>query len=276
MTMNMKYIFIILLLFVIACDPVTKTELEKKLIHRIDSLNQLGYDITDYHAHLKGGLSMEHVIKHSKKTGIDYGVAVNAGLGFPVHNDSTLSRFYHTMKDYPVALAVQAEGREWVDLVSPDTVVLYDYVFTDAMTFTDAKGRRMRLWIKDEVFVDDEQEFMEYLVQKIEDILKDEPIDIYVNPFYLPEIIRDKYDELWTEERLERVVRALKDNNVALEINARLKLPKPKLIKMAKKADVKFTFGTNNVSPELGYLAYCLKMIDECDLEPSDFWRHYE
>jgi len=31
------------------------------------------------------------------------------------------------------------------------------------MTFTDAKGRRNRIWIKEETWIDNEEEFMNYL-----------------------------------------------------------------------------------------------------------------
>jgi len=71
---------------------------------------------------------------------------------------------------------------------------------------------------------------------------------------------------------MRRVVDALARNDVALEINARLHLPRPALIKMAKKAGVKFTFGTNNGDRTLGRLEYCLKMIEECALTPDDLW----
>jgi len=167
---------------------------------------------------------------------------------------------------------MQAEGREWVTLFSPEAVAKFDYVFTDAMTFTDTKGRRNRIWIPEEVWVDDEQQFMEQLVGKIEAIFSQEPVDIYVNPTVLPAVIEDNYDELWTKERMQRVIDVLAENNIALEINARYKLPKPEMIKMAKEAGVKFSFGTNNTGSDLGRLDYCIDMIEECELTPNDMF----
>ena len=261
-------------LFAVTCtSPEKQLSHDEALIRQIDSLNRLGYEITDYHAHLKGGLTMEQLLSHSAKTGIKYGVAVNGGRDFPVHNDSALSAYYHSMRKYPVYEGMQAEGREWVKLFSPDSVALFDYVFTDAMTFTDAKGRRTRLWIKDETYVDDAQEFMDYLVNQIVTILSTEKINIYVNPSFLPDTLQPQYNELWTQERMERVVKALKENNVALEINSRFKIPSSSFIKLAKASGVKFTMGTNNSDTELGYLEYGLQMIRECGLAPEDFWK---
>lgn len=253
-------------------EITTLTNKEKILINKIDSLNKAGYNIIDYHAHLKGGLTIEELVHHSEVSGIKYGVAVNCGIGFPIQNTSDLVRHYNIMKEYPVMNAMQAEGREWLKNFNPDSVKLFEYVFTDALTFHDAKGRRTRLWMKDEVYVDNPNDFMNYYVNEIVEIISNEPIDIFVNPTFLPEVIQDKYDELWNEERILKVVKALQKNDIALEINARKEIPSAKFIKIAKQNNVKFTLGTNNTNANLGYLEYCLKIIEECNLSPSDFW----
>ncbi|NOY95816.1 MAG: DUF1080 domain-containing protein [Chlorobi bacterium] len=231
-----------------------------------------GFPLIDYHVHLKGGLSIEEAVRNSQRLGINYGIAPNCGLHFPVTNDSSLIAYIESVDGFPIYKGMQAEGREWVTLFSPEAVARFDYVFTDAMTFTDYKGRRNRIWIPEEVWVDDKEQFMEQLVGKIEAIFSQEPVDIYVNPTVLPAIIEDDYDQLWTKSRKERVIKVLAENNIALEINARYKLPKADMIKMAKEAGVKFSFGTNNTGRELGKLEYCLQMIEECGLTPQDMF----
>ncbi len=275
MMKNFHPVLLLAAIFIaVSCNsPEKNTSPEEVLIQRIDSLNKLGFEITDYHAHLKGGLTMEQLLEHSEKTGISYGVAVNGGIGFPVQNDTALSAYYRNVMHYPVFHGLQGEGREWHSLFSPDSIALFDYVFTDAMTFTDAKGIRNRLWIKEETWVDDPQKLMDYLVVQIETILANGKVDIYVNPTFLPDTLKSDYNELWTQERMNRVVTALKENNKAMEINSRLKLPSAEFIKMAKNAGVKFTMGTNNTDAELGYLEYGLNMINESNLIPEDFWK---
>ena len=77
------------------------------------------------------------------------------------------------------------------------------------MTWTNDNGLRMRTWIKEETEVGDPQDFMDQLVDRIVTIVTTEPIDIYVNPTFFPDEINDRYDEFWTEERIDRVVAAL-------------------------------------------------------------------
>ncbi|MDP4292564.1 MAG: DUF1080 domain-containing protein [Bacteroidota bacterium] len=238
----------------------------------VTKLMDKGFPLVDYHVHLKGGLTLEQAKESSLTLGINYGVAPNCGLRFSITNDSTLAAYMDTVKGQPIFRGMQAEGREWVTLFSPKAIAKFDYVFTDAMTFTDTKGRRNRIWIPEEVWVDDKQQFMDQLIGKIEAIFSREPVDIYVNPTVLPATLMPEYDQLWTDERIERMIKVLADNHVALEINARYKVPSAKIIKMAKKAGLKFTFGTNNKLNELGKLEYCLQMIQECGLTPDDIF----
>ncbi len=227
----------------------------------------------DLHAHLKGGLTLADVLEKSRATGIGYGIAVNCGIGFPVTNDAGIHAFVDSVQGNPIFVGMQAEGREWVNLFSKEALSRFDYVFTDSMTFTDHRGKRTRLWMPEEVEVDDPRAFMEMLVGKIEKIFSEEPIDIYVNPTFLPAVIAADYDRLWTQDRMDRVIAAAVENQVAIEINDRYHLPSPAFIKRAKAAGAKFTFGTNNGGKnDLRHLAYPLAMIRECGLKAGDLF----
>jgi hypothetical protein len=239
----------------------------------LQRLNAQDFPLVDYHVHLKGGLTLEEALRESRRLGIQYGIAVNCGLGFTVTNDAAAEEFLRSIQGQPVFVAMQGEGREWVKLFSKETVAKFDYVFTDAMTFTDDQGQRRRLWIKDEVGeIGDPEQFMEMLVNRILSILDHEPIDIYVNPTFLPDAIAADYDRLWTPERMHKVIEAAARNGVAVEINNRYRLPSPAFIKAARKAGVKFTFGTNNGDRALGRLEYCLEMVKECRLTGKDIF----
>ena len=230
-------------------------------------------ELIDLHVHLKGDLTIEEAIKKSEKEGITYGIAVNCGLGFPVQTDAQVDSFRQYMSQYPqFYVGMQAEGREWLHLFSPEAIAKFDYVFTDAMTFTDAKGRRNRIWITEETFIDDEEEFMDYLVTTAAGIIATEPIDIYVNPTYLPEQMANRYDLFWTIERMDKVIIAAKEAGVAIEINNRFKLPSETFIKRAKAAGLKFTMGTNNIDKNFDGSGYTLDMIKACHLKQDDFW----
>lgn len=233
-------------------------------------LSNTNIPLVDSHAHLKGGLTIEQAMANSHRVGIFYGVAINGGIQQTVKSDAGLRGYVDSMKGEPCYVALQCEGREWRSCFTPQAVALFDYIFTDSMTFTDDTGKRMRTWMPEEVgVIHDPQAFMDMLVRRIEQILT-EPVDIYANPTYIPDQIGAQYDELWTEPRMKRVIEAALKNNVAIEINNRRRIPSKKFILQAKAAGCTFSFGTNNGEAEQGRLEYPLQMVKECGLT----WEH--
>jgi hypothetical protein len=231
-------------------------------------------DKVDYHVHVKGDLTLEDTLRRSKELGIAYGIAINGGASFPISSDAGLEPFLRETKGKAAYVAFQAEGREWVRLFTRPMLERFDYVFTDSMTWTDDSGKRMRLWIKEEVgTIADPQAFMDTLVKRATAIFRDEPIDLYVNPTFLPDAIRADYDRLWTPARMQAVVAGLAANRIAMEINNRYRIPSAAFIRLAKQAGVKFACGTNNTSSaDLGRNEYCTEMIRACDLRAEHFW----
>jgi len=230
------------------------------------------FPLVDYHVHLKGKLTLPEAMQNATARAVKFGIAENCGLGFRVTSDEGLRQFLKLLEGQPVYKGMQAEGREWLELFSAEMIAKFDYVFTDAMTFQDNHGKRIRLWVQDEVQIDDKQDFMDMYVDKIVTILNNEPIDIYANPTFLPAAIANDYDTLWTPERMDKVIKAAVKNDVAIEINARFGIPSMAFINRAKKAGAKFSFGTNNGGRELGHLEYCRRMARQCSLTIKDMF----
>ena len=231
-------------------------------------------DKGDYHVHPKGGLTVEEALRRSKEYGITYGLVVNGGVGFPIETDAGLLAFLDETKGAPAFVAFQGEGREWVRLFSKATLERFDYVFTDAMTWSDGQGKRMRLWIPDEVgTIGDAEAFMDTLVERATRIFATEPIDIYVNPTYVPDQLAARYDALWTPARMKKIVDGLAANGIAMEINNKRRIPSLAFVKMARQAGIKLACGTNNATDkDLGRNEYCTEVIKALDLHANDFW----
>ena len=230
------------------------------------------YPVVDFHVHLKGGLDVPGAMARSWKDGVYYGIAANLGQGQPITDDAGALKYVESLKGVSAFVGMQAEGREWAKMFSRAAVGRFDYVFSDSMTWTDRAGKRMRLWIPDEVgVIGNVQEFMDTLVERAVGILSTEPIDVYANPAFLPPGM--DWDALWTEERLRKVVGAAAENGVAIELNNRYRLPGERMVRMAKELKCKFTFGSNNTGPgDLRRCEYGIEMIEKCGLKWPDFW----
>ena len=240
-------------------------------------LQQRNFPVIDYHVHLKGDLTKEMAHAMSMNYGINYGVAPNAGeggVGRMLANDQEVYEYYDEVKGLPFLCGVQGEGRKWTATFSQEALGIFDYLFTDAMTIIDHKGRISRIYRPEEVHYDgmSKERYMDQIVDQTVTILTNEPADIFANPTYLPDDMNADYDTYWTPERVDRVLDVLEKYHIALEINARYHIPSYDIIRKAKARGIKFTFGTNNVDSNFGRLEYSLNAIEECGLTPDDIW----
>jgi histidinol phosphatase-like PHP family hydrolase len=103
-------------------------------------------------------------------------------------------------------------------------------------------------------------------------VMAREPIDILANPTFLPACIEEQYDALWTSERMEQVIAAAVRYGVAIEINARYRIPSPAFLRLAKDAGVRFSFGSNQHGEDIGRLGYCLEMAHALGLTRQDIF----
>lgn len=256
------------------CDTLPPVDEQHDSVIR---LQQEDFPVIDYHVHLKGGLTKEMAHAMSMNYGINYGVAPNAGeggVGRMLADDAEVYSYYDEVKNEPFLFGVQGEGRKWTQVFSQEALGIFEYLFTDAMTIMDLKGRNSRIYRAEEVRYDgaSKEEYMEGIVNQSVLILQNEPADIFANPTFIPDDMQEDYDRYWTDERVERVLDVLSENNIALEINARYRIPSYDIIRKAKAKGIKFTFGTNNVDADFGRLEYSIGAIKECGLTKDDIW----
>ena len=60
--------------------------------------------------------------------------------------------------------------------------------------------------------------------------------------------------------------------NIALEIQENIRIPSIEFIKLAKKAGIKFTFGTNARNPNAGHFHYCIEVAKQCEFTEDDIF----
>jgi histidinol phosphatase-like PHP family hydrolase len=195
----------------------------------------------------------------------------HGGHGEPLHDDETLRCYVEEMASYPVYVGIQAEGLDWDDCFSERARGELDYVLADALTFPERDGRRVRLWTA-EAQVDDAQDIMERYTAFNAQVISSTPIDILANPTFLPAVLVEQYDVLWTESRMDVVIAAAVAHGVAIEINARYEIPSAAFIHRAKAAGGRFSFGSNQHGEQIGQLGYCVRMARECGLTREDIY----
>jgi hypothetical protein len=233
----------------------------------------------DLHVHLNyeaqslgnaAAVAYEKASARSKEMGVTFGIAEEFGTNSVRINDSLLLDRIALAKKNSLYLALQVSRRDWPNIFSKEALKQVDYILADAMIFPNKDGKIIHIWVPN-MPLGEPQEFMELYVAHNLKVLA-EPINIWANPIYLPDALKSRFDELWTDARMKSLIDAAVKNNVAIEINSTFKLPNAKFIKMAKAAGAHFTFGTNTHGPGAGDITWSINMAKECGLTKEDFF----
>ena len=231
-----------------------------------------GITIVDYHVHIRGGMTPELAVEREKAWIVRSSAMDNHGREWDTKNDSQLLKFAEKAKSASgrMPVGIQVNDRDWFRQISPSTREKFDFILADTMIMGKrADGRDNRLW-QPQTIDDPEKWMKEYFAHNMR--ILDEPISILANPTYLPMELADRYDSLWTDERMRKLIEKAVKKGVALEIQAGSPYPRPRFLLMAKQMGAKFSFGTNNFDSKPKDLARWLEAITWLDLQVSDIW----
>lgn len=230
------------------------------------------FPLADYHVHLSDQLSIEQVVNLGKQRQVQVGIVEHPGPGYKINTDADLQQYISTLRNYPVRIGLQPVYPGWSKAFSKSLLDQLDYVLMDALTLPKPDGGWLAIWQID-TMVDDEQTFMGRYLQFIEQVLTTEPIDIFGWPTFLPVPIARQYSELWTTPRMLQIIDLAQSRKIAIEINEVAHVPDESFIAMAKRAHLKFTFGTDSRTPQNAmHFYYCYRMAQKCSLTETDMF----
>lgn len=141
----------------------------------------------------------------------------------------------------------------------------------DALTLPRPDGTWLAIWQID-TMVDDSEEFMTRYMNFIEQVLTTEPIDIFAWPTFLPVPIARQYAQLWTRARVDRIIGLAQARKIAIEINEVADVPDEDFVLDAKRAGLKFTFGTEARNQNAAHFYYCYQIAQKCRLSEADMF----
>jgi histidinol phosphatase-like PHP family hydrolase len=230
----------------------------------------LPFPVMDLHVHTTGEFNMEHIMKLAEERKVKFGI-VEHPADWAIKNDADLMAYIHRLRQYPVYVGLQPMITGWDKNFSPEVLAQLDYVLMDPQTIPVGNGQYQRIW-QLETYVEDTEAFMKKYMEHSLNILKNEPINIFGWPLFLPVCIARDYYTLWTEERMQQIIQAAREKNIAIEINDMSHTPHEEFILKAKEQGLKFTFGSDARNPNAGRLAYCRAIASKCSLTASDFF----
>ena len=228
------------------------------------------FPIYDLHVHSSRVQTAQQTIEKAEKNGIQMcGIILNPG-----RTDDSLLRFIEEVKDLPCYMALQPMQMGWSAYLSKELIEKVDYIIMDPQTVPNSNkyGDTANIWRHD-CYIPDAEEFMKVNMKHYLAVINNpEPMDIFGWPLFLPPAIAPLYLRLWTKERMEQIIEAVRNRGLALEINDLARTPHAEFILMAKKAGVKFTFGSDTRDHRTFRLDYCKQIASLCGLNEDDFY----
>jgi histidinol phosphatase-like PHP family hydrolase len=229
------------------------------------------FAVADYHVHLSNTLSIDQALQLGKERGVQIGIVEHPGPGFSLNTDADLQHYIDGLRKYAVRIGVQPVYAGWSKSFSKPVLDQLDYILMDALTLPKPDGGWLAIWQID-TMVDDAEEFMTRYMQFIEQVLTTEPIDIFGWPTFLPVPIARQYAQLWTPQRVDRIIDLARARKIAIEINQLAHVPDENFITRAKRAGLKFTFGTDSRNDHATHFYYCYQMAQKCGLTEGDMF----
>jgi hypothetical protein len=172
------------------------------------------FPIYDLHVHSSQAQTPQQIIEKAEKNGIQMcGIILNPG-----RTDDSLIRFIDSVKDLPCYMALQPMQMGWSSYLSKELIEKVDYIIMDPQTVPNSNkyGDTANIWRHD-CYIPDAEEFMKINMKHYMAVINNpEPIDIFGWPLFLPPAIAPLYLRLWTKERMEQIIEAVRNRGLAL------------------------------------------------------------
>ena len=240
------------------------------MIANCATTDEFPYPVMDLHVHTTNEFTMEVIMQLAKSRDVKFGI-VEHPAEWAIKNDADMLAYINKLREYPVFIGLQPMISGWQKNFSPEVLAQLDYILMDPQTIPTGPGQYQMIW-QLETYVEDTEAFMKSYMEHSLNILKNEPINIFGWPLFLPVCIARDYYTLWTEERMEQIIQAAKSRSIAIEINDMAHTPHEEFILKAKAQGIKFTFGSDSRNPNAGRLVYCKEIAKKCNLTADDFY----
>lgn len=240
------------------------------LYANINTKNEEDYPLMDLHVHTTDEFTVEMAMELATERKTKFGILAHPH-DFGLKDDADLKNYIDNLKKHPVYIGLQPMITNWMKNYSPEVLKQIDYILMDPQAIPLDDGDYIRIW-KLETYVEDLEEFMEKYMAHTFNILENEPMNVLGWPLFLPVCIAKHYHEVWTEERMHKIIMAAKARNIAIEINDMAQTPHEEFILMAKAEGLKFTFGSDARNNNAGRLAFCKRIAKKCNLKKEDFF----
>ena len=237
----------------------------------------------DCHAHSTmsdGALDVAELIERVSGRGVRPSVSdhISRDVKGAVDSIDGIAEYLDRLEQYPIGRGGEFCWHDalWRELPD-DLAVRFTHrlgslhaIYLDDRTLVHAFSRRFPPTLAPDAYMD-------ALVANAEELATSMPVDILAHPTLVTLALRDiPAEELWNEQREERLVTALAAAGVAFEISARYR-PHERIVRRAIDRGVRIALGSDGHSfDQVGDLTFPLALARHCGVRDDDLFDPYE
>ncbi|HJU65996.1 MAG TPA: hypothetical protein VJ596_09975, partial [Gemmatimonadaceae bacterium] len=223
----------------------------------------------DCHAHTTlsdGSLTVEELVATVSARGVRPSVAdhLSGDVRYSIKTVEAVRAYLDELERYDVARGGEFCWHDALWRQLPDDVAarFTHWIGSLHAVFTPAGDRTISVFAPSLPEEITPEAYMEMHVANLERLADEMPVDILAHPTLLPAPFRKMaLEELWTEEREERAVRALARAGIALEVSSRYR-PHPRLVRRAMDAGVRLSLGSDgHTAEQVGDIGFSLSLV---------------
>jgi DNA polymerase (family X) len=226
--------------------------------------------ILDLHVHSTysdGSMTVDEIVEAANKKGYVVGIADHASPEDKITHDAHLLSYLDALERYPVYRSIELDVELGADLAA-STLAQLDYIIV-GVHFLTIGGIQYFFWDPLATIADPER-FVEQYIVTAAAAMRGMRMDIFAHPTLLPIALREASDELWTADRIRRLVAAGAESHVAFEISGHWRVPSEAFIREGLRQGVTFSLGSDGHGADsMCDLEYPLAMVQKMGIGPE-------
>jgi len=231
-------------------------------------------DLHVHSTHSDGEMTVAEIARLARKRGVTVAVADHLSPYHILYDNNAFDSYELDVRRRGLYLSAEYCIGEAIP-VSPDRLARLDFLLGGLHAAPDGTGEKVFFWSDKDVT--DVDAFVENYFRRIREAFENEPIDVLAHPTYLPMRLMDRYDEIWTEERVRRLAGLAVKHGVAMEISGRWRVPRARALEVLMETGATFSTGSDaHHAGNLFDLEYPYRVIGELGITEDRLFRPAE